>query len=154
LQLCKDNGIIPFGFLPYIPHLCPLLDGKPFLNYKQHFRRMNNELSYWAGEPLGKPEILQMISPVQEKAFNHWIICEASRDCGLWPVNSKIANELAIQAWEQVPDIYAPDLCETAQSTPSRPASSSSINISPPTTIQALEKNQAKVSYSLWISLS
>ncbi|KAG2019020.1 hypothetical protein GB937_005659 [Aspergillus fischeri] len=44
----------------------------------------------------------------------------------------------------QIPDIYAPDL--STPSTPSRPVSSSSIDISPPTTIQALEKNQAKLS--------
>jgi hypothetical protein len=45
--------------------------------------------------------------------------------------------------------IHAPDLDKnTTPSTPSpsRPPSSSSIDISPPRTIQALEKNQAKLS--------
>jgi hypothetical protein len=86
-----------------------------------------------------------VIGPVQEKAFNQQIIREAFKDCRIWPVNSKIADDLAVLQWEQILDIYAPDLCETCPSTPSCPASSSSINISPPTTIQALEKNQAKV---------
>ena len=96
LQLCEDNGVIPFGFLPHTTHLCQPLDGKPFLSYKQHFRRMNNELSYWAGEPVGKSEFLHMIGPVREKAFNQRIIREAFKDRGIWPVNSKIADDLAI----------------------------------------------------------
>jgi hypothetical protein len=74
---------------------------------------MNNELSYWAGEPVGKSEFLPVIGPVQEKAFNQQIIREAFKDCGIWPVDgSKIVDNLAIQAWEQIPDIYAPDLCK------------------------------------------
>ncbi|KAF4236562.1 hypothetical protein CNMCM8980_009552 [Aspergillus fumigatiaffinis] len=146
LQICEDNGIIPFGFLPHTTHLCQPLDGKPFLSYKQHFRWMNNELSYWAGEPVGKSEFLRVIGPVREKAFNQRIIREAFKDRGIWPVNGKIADDLAIQAWERIPDIYAPDLDETTPSTPCRPPSSSSVDISPPMTIQALEKNQAKLS--------
>ncbi|KAK9564249.1 hypothetical protein V6Z77_010319 [Aspergillus fumigatus] len=151
LQLCEDNGVIPFGFLPHTTHLCQPLDGKPFLSYKQHFRRMNNELSYWAGEPVGKSEFLHMIGPVREKAFNQRIIREAFKDRGIWPVNSKIADDLAILLWEGIPDIYAPDLDKMTPSTPpsqppSRPPSSSSIDISPPRTIQALKKNQAKLS--------
>ncbi|KAK9631694.1 hypothetical protein V6Z94_010194 [Aspergillus fumigatus] len=145
LQTCEDNGIIPFGFLPHTTHLCQPLDGKPFLSYKQHFRRINNEHAFWAGEPVGKSEFLRVIGPVREKAFNQRIIREAFKDRGIWPVNSKIADDLAVLQWEQIPDIYAPDLYETSPSTPSRPASSSSVDISPPTTIQALEKNQAKV---------
>jgi hypothetical protein len=86
-----------------------------------------------------------VIGPVREKAFNQRIIREAFKDRGIWPVNSKIADDLAVLQWEQIPDIYTPDLYETSPSTPSRPASSSSVDISPPTTIQALEKNQAKV---------
>ncbi|KAK9577981.1 hypothetical protein V6Z92_010309 [Aspergillus fumigatus] len=151
LQLCEDNGVIPFRFLPHTTHLCQPLDGKPFLSYKQHFRRMNNELSYWAGEPVGKSEFLHMIGPVREKAFNQRIIREAFKDRGIWPVNSKIADDLAILLWEGIPDIYAPDLGKMTPSTPpsqppSRPPSSSSIDISPPRTIQALKKNQAKLS--------
>jgi hypothetical protein len=34
LQRCKDNSIIPFGFLPHTTHLCQPLDGKLFLSYK------------------------------------------------------------------------------------------------------------------------
>jgi hypothetical protein len=90
-----------------------------------------------------------MIRPVREKAFNQRIIHEAFKDCGIWPVNSKIADDLAIQAWERIPDIHVPNLNKnTTPSTPSpsRPPSSSSIDISPPRTIQALKKNQAKLS--------
>ena len=145
LQRCEDNGIIPFGFLPHTTHLCQPLDGKPFLSYKQHFRHINNDLSYWAGEPVGKSEFLRVIGPVREKTFNQRTIRGAFKDRGIWPVNgSKIVDNLTIQAWEQIPDIYMPDL-----STPSPPPtaiSSSSVEISPPRTIQDLEKNQAKLS--------
>ena len=96
MQLCEDNGVILFGFLPYTIHLCQPLDGKPFLSYKQYFCCMNNELSYWAGKLVGKVEFLWVIGPVWEKAFNQWIICEAFKDRGIWPVNSKIANDLTI----------------------------------------------------------
>jgi hypothetical protein len=80
---------------------------------------MNNELSYWAGEPVGKSEFLWVIGLVWEKAFNQRIIREAFKDCGIWPVNGKIADDLAIQAWERILDIYVPDLDETTPSTPS-----------------------------------
>jgi hypothetical protein len=148
LQICEDNSIIPFGFLPHSTHLCQPLDGKPFLSYKQHFRRINNELSYWAGEPVGKSEFLRVIGPVREKAFNQRIIREAFKDRGIWPVNgSKIVDNLAAEAFERIPDIYAPDLdMPSTPSTPSHPPSSSSIDISPPKTIQALKRNQAKLS--------
>jgi hypothetical protein len=99
--MCEDNGIIAFRFLPHTTHLCQPLDGKPFLSHKKHFQRMNNKLSYWAGEPVGKSEFLHVIRPVREKAFNQWIICEAFKDYGIWPVDgSKIVDNLAIQAWE------------------------------------------------------
>ncbi|XBQ94315.1 hypothetical protein V6000_010144 [Aspergillus fumigatus] len=148
LQTCEDNGVIPFGFLPHTTHLCQPLDGKPFLSYKQHFRRINNELSYWAGEPVGKSEFLRVIGPVREKAFNQRIIREAFKDRGIWPVDgSKIVDNLAIQAWEQIPDVYAPDLDACLRETPSPPPiSSSSVDITPRRTIQALKKNQAKLS--------
>jgi hypothetical protein len=86
-----------------------------------------------------------VIGPVREKAFNQRIIREAFKDRGIWPVNgSKIVDDLAAKAFEQIPDIYAPDL--DTPSTPSRPPSSSSIEISPPKMIQALKRNQAKLS--------
>jgi hypothetical protein len=69
----------------------------------------------------------------------------------IWPVNgSKIVDDLAAKAFEQIPDIYAPDLDDldkiTPSTPPSRPPSSSSIDISPPKMIQALKRNQAKLS--------
>ena len=143
MQTCEDHGIIPFGFLPHTTHLCQPLDGKPFLSYKQHFRHINNDLSYWAGEPVGKSEFLRVIGPVREKAFNQRIIRGAFKDRGIWPVDgSKIIDNLA--AWEEIPDIYAPNL--SIPSPPPTAASSSSVDILPPKSIQDLEKNQAKLS--------
>lgn len=39
LQKCQDFNIICFAFKPHSTHLCQPLDGKPFLSYKQYFRR-------------------------------------------------------------------------------------------------------------------
>ena len=61
LQYCEKNDIIPFGFLPHSTHLCQPLDGKPFLAYKQHFRLISNDLSFWSGRPYGKAEFLRII---------------------------------------------------------------------------------------------
>ena len=82
LQKCDDNDIIPFGFLPHSTHLCQPLDGKPFLSYKQHFRSFNNDLSFWAGEPVGKSEFLRIIGPIREKAFNQRIFANHSKIVG------------------------------------------------------------------------
>lgn len=61
LQYCEDNSIIPFGFLPHSTHLCQPLDGKSFLNFKQQFRLINNDLSFWGGRLYGKAEFLRII---------------------------------------------------------------------------------------------
>lgn len=34
LQICEDNRIIPFRFLPHTTHLCQPVDGKPFLSFE------------------------------------------------------------------------------------------------------------------------
>lgn len=145
LQKCEDNSIIPFGFLPHSTHLCQPLDGKPFLNYKQQFRLMNNELSFWGGRPYGKSDFLQMIAPIRQRAFSQRMIRESFKDRGIWPVDGrKIVANLGNQL--VIPNLYAPDL-ESATRTPSPPPnlSSSSVENSPPNTIEALEKNQAKI---------
>ena len=49
LSKCKDYNIIPFSLPPHSAHLCQPLDGKPFLNYKQHFEKLNNGMSAGAG---------------------------------------------------------------------------------------------------------
>jgi hypothetical protein len=46
LQKCEDKLIVLFAFLLYSTHLCQPLDRKPFLNYKQQFRQVNNELLF------------------------------------------------------------------------------------------------------------
>jgi hypothetical protein len=142
LQYCEDNMIIPFGFLPHTTHLCQPLDGKPFLAYKQQFRLINNELSFWGGRPYGKAEFLQIIQPVREKAFTQRIIRESFKDRGIWPVDGHhIVDQLANQL--DIPDISIPEL---PGRTPTPPLLlSSSVENSPPVTIEALTRNQAKV---------
>ena len=148
LQKCEDHDILPFGFLPHSTHLCQPLDGKPFLSYKQHFRNINNDLSYWAGEPMGKAEFLRVIGPVRTKAFNQRIIRESFKDRGIWPVDgTRVVSKLATQL--VIPDLTAPDLRSYGSRTPSPPPtalSSSSVDITPPKSIEALQKNQAKLS--------
>jgi hypothetical protein len=147
LTRCEEYNVIPFGFLPHSTHLCQPLDSKPFLNYKQQFRLMNNELSFWGGRPYGKSEFLQIIEPIRKKAFTQRIIRESFKDRGIWPVDgSKIIENLASQL--VIPDLYAPELrSATHTPSPSPPPniSSSSVENSPPNTIKALEKNQAKI---------
>jgi hypothetical protein len=142
LQYCEQNNIIPFGFLPHSTHLCQPLDGKPFLDYKQQFRLINNDLSFWGGRPYGKAEFLQIIQPVREKAFTQRIIRESFKDRGIWPVDgSRITEQLANQL--VIPDIAVPEL---PGRTPTPPLLlSSSVENSPPATIEALIRNQAKV---------
>ena len=106
---------------------------------------MNNELSFWGGRPYGKSEFLQIIAPIRQKAFNQRIIRESFKDRGIWPVDgSKIVENLTNQL--VIPDLYAPDL-QSATHTPSPPPniSSSRVENSTPNTIEALEKNQAKI---------
>ena len=96
LQKCEDHDILPFSFLPRSTHLCQPLDGKPFLSYKQHFRSLNNDVSYWAGKPMGKAEFLRMIEPVRLKTFKQRIIRESFKECGIYPVNnSEILSKLS-----------------------------------------------------------
>jgi hypothetical protein len=149
LQKCEDHDILPFGFIAHSTHLCQPLDGKPFLSYKQHFRSLNNEISYWAGEPMGKAEFLRVIGPVRSKAFNQRIIRESFKDRGIYPVDaSKVLSKLS-NGWADIPDLIAPDLRSYGSHTPSPlPAnlSSSSVENTPPKSTEALQKNQAKLS--------
>jgi DDE superfamily endonuclease. len=108
LQTCEDHDILPFGFIAYSTHLCQPLDGKPFLSYKQHFRSLNNDISYWTGEPMGKAEFLCVIGPIRSKAFNQRIICESFKDRGIYPVDaSKILSNLS-SGWADLPDLITP----------------------------------------------
>jgi hypothetical protein len=141
LHYCEQNNIIPFGFLPHTTHLCQPLDGKPFLNYKQQFRLVNNDLSFWGGQPYGKSEFLQIIGPIREKALTKRIIRESFKDRGIYPVNGKqIVEQLANQL--VIPDISVPEL--RGSLTPPL-LLSSSVENSPPATIEALTRNQAKI---------
>jgi hypothetical protein len=147
LQKCEDNNIIPFGFLPHSTHLCQPLDGKPFLSYKQHFRTANNEASYWAGQPYGKSDFLQMIGDVRKSAFNKRIIRESFKERGIYPVNgSKVVDNITNLL--DIPDLIMPGLgsCRSTPSPPPTNLASSSVENTPPKSIEALEKNQAKIS--------
>jgi hypothetical protein len=150
LQKCEDHNILPFGFIAHSTHLCQPLDGKPFLSYKQHFRSLNNDISYWAGEPMGKAEFLRAIGPVRSKAFNQRIIRESFKDRGIYPVDaSKVLSKLSNGSWDNIPDLIAPDLCSYGSRTPSPPPanlSSSSVENTPPKSTKALQKNQTKLS--------
>jgi hypothetical protein len=141
LEYCEKHAITPFGFLPHSTHLCQPLDGKPFLAYKQQFRLHNNELSFWGGRPYGKPEFLQIIQPIREKAFTQRIIRESFKDRGIWPVNgTHIIEQLNNKL--DIPDIVIPEGLRT----PTPPALlSSDIDNTPPKTIDALTRNQAKI---------
>jgi hypothetical protein len=143
LEKCEQYSIVPFAFLPHSTHLCQPLDGKPFLNYKQQFRLANNELSFWGGRPYGKSDFLRIIGPIREKAFNPRIIRESFKERGIYPVNgSQIVDNLANQ--QDPPELYAPELRSYIR-TPSPEFLSSSVENSPPTTIEALERNHAKI---------
>jgi hypothetical protein len=77
------------------------------------------------------------------------MIRESFRDRGIWPVNGeKIVDKLASKL--VIPDLYAPDLraYRPPNQTPSPPPDlrSSSVENTPPKSIEALEKNQAKIS--------
>jgi hypothetical protein len=142
LHFCAENNIIPFGFMPHSTHLCQPLDGKPFLNYKQQFRLANNELSFWGGKPYGKAEFLQIIGPIREKALTKRIIRESFKDRGIWPVDGRhIIEQLTNQL--VIPDIAVPELRGGSPLPPL--LLSSSVENSPPATIEALTRNQAKI---------
>jgi hypothetical protein len=89
-----------------------------------------------------------VIGPVRERAFNQRIIRKSFKDRGIWPVDSsKIVDNLANQL--EIPDLIAPDLRIYSETTPSPPPtalSSSSVDTTPPKSIQALKNNQAKLS--------
>jgi hypothetical protein len=145
LQKCEEYAIVPFAFLPHSTHLCQPLDGKPFLNYKQQFRLINNELSFWGGRPYGKSEFLRIITPIRKKTFNPRIIRDSFKERGIYPVNGpRVVNNLTAQL--VIPELYAPDLRSSIRTpSPSTDLLSSSVDNSPPTTIEALERNQAKI---------
>lgn len=141
LQYCEANTIIPFGFLPHTTHLCQPLDGKPFLNYKQQFRLINNDLSFWGGQPYRKAEFLEIIQPVRAKTFSQRIIRESFKDRGIWPVNgTQIVEQLKSKL--VIDDISVPELRRS--NTPPH-LLSSSVENSPPATINNLVRNQAKI---------
>lgn len=111
LQKCKDHDILPFGFLPHSTQFCQPLDGEPFLDYKQHLQSLNSEISYWAGKPMEKTELLQVIKRVRSKAFNQRIIRESFKERGVYPVDgNKVLSKLPEEVSDNTPDPISPDL--------------------------------------------
>jgi hypothetical protein len=108
---------------------------------------MNNELSFWGGKPYGKADFLRIIQPIRARTFHPRIIRDSFKERGIWPVDGiYIVNRLTNRLLEDLGDLYALDL-RSADRTPS-PAPdqlSSSIENSPPDTIEALVRNEAKI---------
>jgi hypothetical protein len=111
---------------------------------------MTNELSFWGGRPYGKSDFLRIIAPIRARTFNQRIIRQSFKDRGIWLVNgSKIVADLTNQL--EIPDLYAPDL-RADTPTPPPDILSSSVENSPPDTIEELERNQAKILRDLTLS--
>jgi hypothetical protein len=116
------------------------------LNYKQQFRQVNNELSFWGGRPYGKSEFLRIITLIREKALTQRVIRNSFKDRGIYPVNkSKVLDNLS-NGFDNLPVLYTPEL-RSAKRTLSLSLQelSSSVENSPPNTIEALERNHAKI---------
>ena len=146
LQLCEDYDIIPFCFRPHTTHICQPLDGKPFLAYKQHFRKQNNSISQWGGIPGRKADFLMDIVHVRNKTFNQRIIRNSFKERGIYPPDGSAIVQKLQDALPSIPELSAPDLRAYGESTPQPNLSSSSVENTPPKSTQALEKNQKKLS--------
>jgi hypothetical protein len=88
-----------------------------------------------------------MIGPIRQKAFNQRIIRDSFKDRGIWPVHgSKIVDKLGAQL--VIPDLIAPDLQSHGSRTPSPILNllSSSVESTPPKSIEAIEKAHKKIS--------
>lgn len=145
LQLCEDYDIIPFCFRPHTTHICQPLDGKPFLAYKQHFRKQNNFISQWGGMPARKADFLADIVGVRNKTFNQRIIRNSFKERGIYPPDGSAIIQRLQDALPPIPELSAPDLRAYGESTPPPNLSSSSVENTPPKSVQDLEKNQKKL---------
>ena len=145
LHFCEDHDIIPFCFRPHRTHLCQPLDGKPFLTYKEHFRRQNNIIAQWGGLPAGKADFLKDLVAVREKTFNQRIIRNSFKERGIFPPDGTSIIQEIQDSLPLVPELHAPDLRAYGESTPPPNLLSSSAENTPPKGAQDLERNQKKL---------
>mgnify|MGYP006873519606 FL=1 len=101
---------------------------------------MNNELAFWGGRPYSKSDFLAIIRPIRKKAFSQRVIRDSFRARGIYPIKgSEIMATLTNQL--EILDLYTLDLRSSGSYTPSPPPtnlSSSSVENSPPKSIEAL----------------
>jgi hypothetical protein len=91
-----------------------------------------------------KSDFLWIIAPIRERAFNPRNIRQSFKDRGIYPVNGRqIVADLTTQM--VIPELYTPELRSAGVRTLSPEILSSSVDNSPPATIEALERNQAKI---------
>ncbi|KAJ5379244.1 transcriptional regulator family: Centromere protein B DNA-binding region [Penicillium cosmopolitanum] len=150
LEKCQEYEILPIAFEPHTTHISQPLDGKPFLAYKQHFKVVNNEMSYFAGMPAGKSEFLRVITRVRARTFNTRIIRDSFTERGIFPVNGKdivkkLRMKLPISSEDLDIDTSQLRLHGEEHTPPPPEPGSSSIENSPPKSIQAAKRNHRKL---------
>lgn len=104
-------------------------------------------MAYYTGELAGKTEFLRVIVSVRERAFNTRIIRESFKERGIYPVNGDTIVQTLQDQLPKPLTLSTPDLRPYGERTPPpTQLLSSSIENSPPKSVQALEKNQKKLS--------
>lgn len=146
LQLYEEFDILPFCFRPHTTHICQPLDGKPFLAYKQNFRKQNNLIAQWGGIPGSKADFLADIVAVRKKTFNQRIIRNSFKERGIYPPDGSAIIQKLQDIIPPVLELSAPYLRPYGEVTPPPNLSSSSVENTPPKSTQDLEKNQRKLS--------
>ena len=147
LEYCDQARIIPFAFIPHTTHVAQPLDGKPFLTYKQHFRRWNRRMTLWGGSVIDKGEFLEGIEVIRAKTFTTRIVRKSFAERGIWPFNPTIIIQplLDAQPFCAEPTGFDPTSADARGElrTPS-PGILSSSSIDAPTTPRSVRRSFAK----------
>ncbi|KAJ5742297.1 transcriptional regulator family: Centromere protein B DNA-binding region [Penicillium manginii] len=143
---CLNWDIIPFCFLAHSTHICQPLDGKPFLALKQHFKKENNELSFWGREPAGKSEFLRVITNVRRDAWgSRRILRDGFKERGIYPTDGTAIVKALEKEMPIFDDLVIPDYAIHGEKTPPPEfPSSSSVEATPPKSMEKRLKNYAK----------